>query len=423
MLRHRFRYSFIFVALAVLFAVPAMAATNLLEGPQDGVNSDLQVIVSFGTGGPGMSTVEYGPEGEYTHATAQLTSLDGRHVHVLTNVEPDTTYSYRVVLTDWSGNAVTSDGHTLTTPSFASPNEIETIAHDGAVQLSWNPSFGAAAYVVERASAANGPYEALATVDGTRYLDLGVTSGETYFYRLVARDASGNAAAAGEATSVDVVAQVSEPGSVKGGVIVLRTDTPPTIDGTLGGAWDKAIWYPFNTATAYRELGVWESDDDYSAEFALLYDDENIYFALRAVDNVVVNPHSGHDIWQGDSVEVWFDWGRNHVEAGSQYYQLGLAPLSSNGEASHWVWRNPNTDPVQAAMVLASSISDSGYIVEAKLPAFTEMVGAATDIPTAFNVSVNDIDRADQADSDRNHITWSGRAHTQAATWASLLFE
>lgn len=122
-------------------------------------------------------------------------------------------------------------------------------------------------------------------------------------------------------------------------------------------------------------------------------------------------------------MEVWFDWGRNHIESGSQYYQLGLAPLSSNREAVRWVWRNPDPDTVRDAMELASSVTDTGYTVEAKIPAFTHMTGAATDIPTAFNVSVNDIDRPEQSESERNHITWSGTLHTQASTWASLLFE
>lgn len=423
MFRRRSAFAVLVVALALMSSLPAMAATRLIQEPTDSTDADLNIVIRFATGGPGMSIVEYGPDGDYIHQTSQIISLDGRHEHVLTNVEPDTTYSYRIVLNDWTGGAATYEGYSLTTPAFASPAQIETVAHAGAVQLFWEPTFAAASYVIERSASADGPYEALATVDVPRYLDINVTSGETYHYRITARNAAGEAAPASEPESVVVIAQVSEPGSVKGAVIVRRTNTSPTIDGTLEALWDNAIWYPFNTATAFRELGAWESDDDFSAEFALLYDDDNIYFALRAVDNVVVNPHSGIDIWQGDSVEVWFDWGRNHVVEGAQYYQLGLAPLTANGLPSPWVWRNPNTDPVRDTMTIDSSITDTGYIVEAKIPAFTLMTGASTNIDTAFNVSINDIDRPDQPHPERNHITWSGRVHTEASTWASLLFE
>ncbi|HXV76797.1 MAG TPA: S8 family serine peptidase [Candidatus Polarisedimenticolaceae bacterium] len=66
---------------------------------------------------------------------------------------------------------------------------------DGQVQLSWAPVDGAASYAVERALAAcpDGPWVRLATgVAATTYLDVDVSGGATYSYRVIAAsDAAG----------------------------------------------------------------------------------------------------------------------------------------------------------------------------------------------------------------------------------------
>ena len=51
-----------------------------------------------------MSRVEWGKDESLGNATAEYVSLDTTHRHVLYGLEPDTTYYYRIVLSDWSGN-------------------------------------------------------------------------------------------------------------------------------------------------------------------------------------------------------------------------------------------------------------------------------------------------------------------------------
>ncbi len=57
---------------------------------------------------------------------------------------------------------------------------------NGLVNLKWNASTGATAYNVKRSTTVTGYYNALATVSGLSYADLGLTNGLTYYYKAAA---------------------------------------------------------------------------------------------------------------------------------------------------------------------------------------------------------------------------------------------
>ena len=62
---------------------------------------------------------------------------------------------------------------------------------DSQVPLRWLESAGATAYVVERSDRGGGPYETLATVRGTSYVDRAVSNGQAYHYIVAAVNEAG----------------------------------------------------------------------------------------------------------------------------------------------------------------------------------------------------------------------------------------
>lgn len=186
--------SLVFGMLLLLASVSAFAAPEIDGEVEIGVTPSKEVYIAFDTMTAGMSTVEYGIDGDFTHATDMYVALDSYHIHSLADVKPGTTYTYRIRLSDWTGEEVLTDPATLTTPEMTSPATIQAFGADEAASLSWSGTFGAAAYVVKRSDQAGGPYEAVATVDGTSYRDEGLVNETTYYYIVAAVDADGNEA-------------------------------------------------------------------------------------------------------------------------------------------------------------------------------------------------------------------------------------
>jgi hypothetical protein len=143
--------------------------------------------------------------------TAGTTAQDGP-------LQPGT-YVYRVVAFDAAGNAgPASDEVTVivTAPDTTAPSAPGTPAvavTGGSAQVSWPASsddVGVAGYDLHRGTTAGFAADAasrIAAVTATTYTDPGLAPG-TYWYRVVARDAAGNASAASAAASATVVAPV-----------------------------------------------------------------------------------------------------------------------------------------------------------------------------------------------------------------------
>lgn len=195
-------------AMLLVLSVSAFAQLQIIGDIETGLTENNELYVRFNTGDPSMASVEYGVDGEYTQ-TAQRTSLTGQHNIVIDGLVPDTTYTLRVHVSNWSGDSFVSDDFTYTTPPLASPSDVRATTRDSQALISWSAVFGGAEYVVERADSANGPFQVLDTVTATRYVDRNVENEKEYFYRITAVDAAGNKAAPS-----DVIAVFVEPAIV-----------------------------------------------------------------------------------------------------------------------------------------------------------------------------------------------------------------
>jgi len=78
--------------------------------------------------------------------------------------------------------------------SPAPPAAILASPGEKLVPLRWQPSFGATSYAVKRSTSSGGPYQTIAKVTGTSYMDATVANGGTYYYVVTALNSSGESA-------------------------------------------------------------------------------------------------------------------------------------------------------------------------------------------------------------------------------------
>lgn len=136
-----------------------------------------------------MSTIEYGLDGELTFKTDELIALSGMHEHVLENVLPGAVYSYRIHVYDWSGWEEWTDVMNFVVPDIAPPTDLQARAG----KLTWDKSFGAVAYMVQRSEQSGGPYETVGIVQEPLFVDDDVDEDTEYYYVVYALDQDGNA--------------------------------------------------------------------------------------------------------------------------------------------------------------------------------------------------------------------------------------
>ncbi len=144
----------------------------------------------------------------------------------------------------------------------------------------------------------------------------------------------------------------------------LRTDTPPVINGDLGDqAWEKGEW----------EGGFWQYSPveggpvSQQTVFMILYDDNNIYVAVKCFDTApdsIVSRMTRHDHLDGDEVTVAFD----------SYFDQRTAfgfSVSAAGVRQDLVWtddgmaQDKSFDPVWHAR---TAIHDWGWAAEMRIP-------------------------------------------------------
>ena len=187
--------------------------------------------------------------------------------------------------------------------------------------------------------------------------------------------------------------------------------------------WMRAAPTYLNALISKIEAGNIADPDDFSAAVYTLWDPKALYVAAVVTDDQVVAEHDQGDIWQDDALEVWIDCRHNAVTPTlfqDDEYQLGFSPASqSRSHPVAWAWRNPATEPVIAAMRVASAATKTGYVIEASVP-WSVLKGCQPAIGgmMGFNLSMVDKD----ADQLWTHVTWSGQLHSDPSQFGHLYF-
>ncbi|MFC1717403.1 sugar-binding protein [Candidatus Poribacteria bacterium] len=212
------------------------------------------------------------------------------------------------------------------------------------------------------------------------------------------------------------LAQSSHPVTGEPLVLTCYLGTP-TLDGNL----DE--WQGLDAAVVDAESQVftgienWTDASDCSAKFYVMWDNTNIYIAIDAKDDTVVNTATDGDIWRNDAAEVFFST-TNAIVGHDEHYQYGFTP-----DEMKWNWCNidgaGSVDPDCATS--ASTVTGDGYIIEAAIE-YGEMASLnfATNSVIGFHPALDD---ADGDGSARDlQITWTGlEAHDQSTGFGHLI--
>jgi fibronectin type 3 domain-containing protein len=112
------------------------------------------------------------------------------------------TYYYVVQAYDAAGNTSGNSPQAVAIMDVQAPSAPvinSIVAANNSITLNWamstDPEGSTVTYMIERATAINGPFAPLATVGTLSHSDTGLTNGTEYFYRIKARDTSNNQSA------------------------------------------------------------------------------------------------------------------------------------------------------------------------------------------------------------------------------------
>ncbi|KLU64324.1 N-acetylmuramoyl-L-alanine amidase LytC precursor [Desulfosporosinus acididurans] len=169
----------------------------------------------------------------------------------------NTTYYYKVVAVGNAGtssdSAIVSASTTYTNGAIAAPtNLIATVVNTSQVYLTWSSVSNATSYNVYRATSASGTFTVIGTSTTANYTDTGLSTGITYYYKVVAVGSAGS--------SADSAIVPATTTSTNG---ALPTPTNPTAT-ALSTNQIYLTWDPVGNATSYNVYRAASPTDTYT---------------------------------------------------------------------------------------------------------------------------------------------------------------
>jgi len=158
-----------------------------------------------------------------------------------------------------------------------------------------------------------------------------------------------------------------------------------TIPRTVGSRpdWKHGVWIELGEANKSKDFNAKETHRgpaDLAAEFALRWSDDGLYLAVRVKDDAVVKPGKGEELYQGDSLQLYFDCGNS---GGTSYdrddvvYTVGV---DGSGQPRAYLEKGPGTryvgeanaeTGIDEAVKIKYTVTDGGYEYELFFPNYT----------------------------------------------------
>jgi phosphodiesterase/alkaline phosphatase D-like protein len=258
----------------------------------EGSVTSTSVSISWKTDEGATSQVEYGTTMSYGSTSALNSTLVTSHSRSLSGLTSSTTYHYRVISSDAAGNLATSADNTFTTlpapdttPPVISGLTASNISSSASV-ITWSTNEGATSQVEYGTTMSYGSTSALNSTPVTSHSRSlsGLTSSNTYHYRVRSIDAAGNQAVSGDNTfttsplpdtTPPVISSINE-GSV--------TSTSATITWNTGEGATSQVEY--GTTTAYGSTSALNSTlvTSHSRSLSGLTSSTTYHYRVRSMD-------------------------------------------------------------------------------------------------------------------------------------------
>jgi hypothetical protein len=202
-----------------------------------------------------------------------------------------------------------------------------------------------------------------------------------------------------------------------------RLSAPPTLD----GVWDE--WttpaYPATFVVHGREN--WDGKDDLEGSFRLGWDQNNLYIAVKIIDDRYVQNASGKDLFLGDSIEILLDRDLlgdfNSTSLSDDDYQLGISPGNPdvNGTKEAFLWFPSHIAGTRPDVKIAAVRSSGVTRVEAAIPWGTFGITPALDQRYGFALSISDNDTSGSQRQESMVSNVRDRKLTDPTTWGEML--
>ena len=187
---------------AVITAATVVGAPSSPSGLSATAISSTQISLSWNASAGATSyRLERSTNGGATWAPATTTT--GATAFADMGLTAATTYAYRVIASNASGDSAPSATAAATTlPSTPSPPTGVTAAAAASTQVNvaWQASAGATSYTVQRSSDGGASWPTVGATSATSIVDTSVAAAATYSYRVVASNAGGSSAPSALAT-------------------------------------------------------------------------------------------------------------------------------------------------------------------------------------------------------------------------------
>jgi hypothetical protein len=259
----------------------SVVATPNAQVVAPGGSVTFTVTVSPVSGFTGPVTLSVGSESGFptgiTSGGFNPPTINGSGTSTLTMNTTTSTVPWALSLTvTGTSGAISHTASSTLLVNMAPPANLAATAGDTQVSLSWPAAVQASSYHVKRADVGGGPYETLACVTSTSYVDSGLQDGAPYYY-VVSAAFNGNPNAGGESVNsseASATPQANQPPPVPTAPTKLtaKATKPKNLDlqwvqATTAGVTKNRIYRKTGTATltaiatisaatAYRDSGL-----------------------------------------------------------------------------------------------------------------------------------------------------------------------
>ncbi|MBQ2594665.1 MAG: right-handed parallel beta-helix repeat-containing protein [Candidatus Riflebacteria bacterium] len=244
----------------ITFALPSN--TEIYDIVISNVTST-KASISFHTKYEATTRLAYGSNAQLDKSINSSSAHKYTHTFELTSLVPATTYIFQCLGTDKFNRKIQSEIMTFTT-GVASRGEpptglkISKVAGNAAFSLSWNADAQAdlAGYNVYRSTSLGGVFEKInvGIVQQPSYVDMGVTTGEKYCYRVT------RVAGSGDESSVSETVSMVMPGVVNTNVVWNSQGSPYEITGDLIITQGSSLIISKGTEVRVAKGDKWDSD-------------------------------------------------------------------------------------------------------------------------------------------------------------------
>ena len=123
-----------------------------------------------------------------------------------TALTANTTYYYVVEAVNAAGASAASAQASATTGLAAPTGVTATAASATQVNVAWTAVAGATSYTVQRSTTSGGPYSTVGSPTTASFSDTGLTTNTTYYYVVIAVNASGSSLPSGQVSTTTLTA-------------------------------------------------------------------------------------------------------------------------------------------------------------------------------------------------------------------------